>query len=251
MKIAFKGFNENLQCKGEQFEVGKTYAKPQTDNKPRLCSSEGFHYCNELENVYSYYNLDGKNRFCKIEVVGSFNEDTEKGITTSFRIIEEIPKKELLSGKIEKNIDLDTVKLLQTKYPLLHIGGSIGLYLHGVRLDRWAFKESDFDFITPYYFVIEPDDNLGIVHIDSKPSANDFDETMILNGRQLDLRVDPKQRYEIIEHNGFKYKVSLFETIMEAKMRYSMNGQNKHRDDIREMCGVVKKVVPVENSIKF
>lgn len=59
---------------------------------------------------------------------------------------------------------------------------------------------------------------------------------------KVDYRIDPKQRYEIIEYDGFKFKVSNLLTILEAKMRYAMlpNGK-KHKSDLEEMVIKVPK----------
>ena len=53
MKIGYKGLNKDMMPSlGHdnkiQYVVGETYTKPEKDN-PRLCSSDGYHYCNELK----------------------------------------------------------------------------------------------------------------------------------------------------------------------------------------------------------
>lgn len=237
---AFKGFDKNLKCKDQQFVIGEVVSKAFKEN-PRLCSNEGFHYCSKLEDVYQFYSRGSGHRFCEIEVLGGFTEDDQKGITTSLKVVREITM-EIYEKQMEENMMLDEVKKLQVQYPLIHVGGSIGLYLHGVRLRRWVSGPADIDIVAPYFVLFQSFKNGGdeeeIEYIDGKKSANDFDETFIFNSTKVDCRIDPKQRYEVIEYKGFKYKVSKFETIMEAKMRYAVKGNDKHRDDIREMCGV-------------
>ena len=65
---------------------------------------------------------------------------------------------------------------------------------------------------------------------------------LLIGNTKVDLRIDPKQRYEIIEHDGFKFKVSNLLTILEAKMRYALlpNG-GKHKKDLLEMIIRVPK----------
>lgn len=249
---AYKGFDRNLKCKDQQFVVGETVSKPDKDN-PRLCSTDGFHYCDKLENVYEHYSRSGGNRFCEIEVLGKFTEDGTKGITTSLKVLREIPRSEILKKQIEENMKLEDVKKLQTQYPLIHVGGSIGLYLHGVRLERWEDCAVDIDIIAPYFVLFDSFGDENVEYMDCKKSGNDFDEVFIFNSTKVDCRIDPKQRYEIIEYNGFKYKVSKFETILAAKVKYAANGQDKHKEDIREMCGVGKnKVVnPILGDLPF
>lgn len=47
----FKGFDENLQCRDFQYEVGKTYEE---DVVPKCCD-KGFHFCEYPLDVFSYY----------------------------------------------------------------------------------------------------------------------------------------------------------------------------------------------------
>lgn len=273
MKIGYKGLSENMTATQgvtwgkpkEVYEIGQIYSK-ENKEKPRLCTSDGYHYCNELEDVFNHYSRNGKNRFFKIEVLGNYTDDNDyesKSITTSFRIIEELgeeffkewdskadERKEIRDlRRIEKNLKLDAVKMIQTKYPTFHVGGSIGLFLHGIRLERWVKSpSSDIDMVAPYFILPEfesedevDDDEefMDVDYKDAKASGNDFNETLLIHGNfgtvKMDYKIDPHQRYEIIEYKGFKYKVSPLLTIMDAKMKYAMNGQTKHAKDIKEM----------------
>lgn len=272
MKIGYKGLNPEMKStlgwgkNSETYELGQIYSKENKKN-PVLCSSDGYHYCNELEDVFSHYPRNGKNRFFKIEVLGNFTDDRDyekKSITTSFRLLEELDEnffKEWDAKADErkairderrmiKNLKLSAVKAIQTKYPTFHVGGSIGLFLHGIRLKRWTNKaSSDIDMVAPYYILPEfndenekvddDDDELFCEYLDAKASGNDFDETFTISGEfgtvKVDYRIDPAQRYEIVEFQGFKYKVSPLLTIVNAKMKYAMEGQKKHAEDLKEM----------------
>ncbi len=256
MKIGYKGFDKNLKCRDEQFELGKVYTKPEKD-RPRTCSSDGYHYCNNLKDVFNHYSKDSGNRFFEIEILGNFSDSGEKSVTTSFKILKEITEL-VYEEDLEDNMKLESVKQLQTQYPLVHVGGSIGLFLHGIRLKRFYRNESDIDLVSPYFILFEDFGDNQIDYINGKKSSNDFDDNFIFNDVKVDCRIDPKQRYEIIEYKGFKYKVSQFEVIMAAKVKYAGFGQKKHKDDIREMCKVnapqpKQRPVPVfdSNSIPF
>ena len=68
--IAYKGMDENMRCRGKQYEVGKTYTEDKAD-----CCHAGMHACvNPLE-VFRYYRLDGKNRFFEVECSGDVSKD--------------------------------------------------------------------------------------------------------------------------------------------------------------------------------
>lgn len=57
----------------------------------------------------------------------------------------------------------------------------------------------------------------------------------IVDGQKMDVRVRPEQKYEVATYNGFEYKVCDIFTILEAKMRYAMGGDKKHREDIHKL----------------
>src|SRR3990167_583731 len=74
MKItAIKGFDANLQCRGFQFEVGKTYIH---EGKVEACKS-GFHAVGGHPlSVFNYYAPAGS-RFCVVEIDGVQSRDGE------------------------------------------------------------------------------------------------------------------------------------------------------------------------------
>lgn len=242
MKIGYKGFDSDLtsgivRATKQQFVIGETYTKPSKEN-PMVCSSDGFHYCNDLNTVFTHYPLEKGNRYCEVEILGDFTDSSDKSITTSLKIIRELGKEEIYKHIYHENLNIQVLKDIQTKYPYFHVGGSVGLFLHGVRLSRWLKStRSDIDLIAPFFIL--PEGKIGdedVEYINGKPSANDFDESFIVGGTKVDYRVDPKQRYEVIDYDGFKYKVSPLMTILEAKMKYALlpNGE-KHKKDFFEM----------------
>lgn len=251
IKKGFKGFDKDLKCSGlggsekTQYEIGKVYYKDNKEN-PKLCSTDGYHYCNTLKQVFKHYPNSNGNRFCEIEILGHHTDSPEKSITTCFRIVREITPEELATlrkkeeeEEIDANFNLEEIRFLQQQNPYCHVGGSTALYLRGVRLKRFSKGGTkDIDLTCPFFFQWSKTDDFDIDYKGAKASGNDFDETFILNSVKVDVRIDNRQKYDIVEHNGFKYKISTVETILEAKLRYALNGQSKHKEDIYEMIGL-------------
>ena len=65
---AYKAFDKNLQCRGFQYEVGKTYETDEAD----ICST-GFHACEMPLDVMQYYN----DRFCEVELDANDQTDSD------------------------------------------------------------------------------------------------------------------------------------------------------------------------------
>ena len=92
MVKGFKGFNEDLTCRGFQYEIGKTY---KYNGEVELCSS-GFHFCRKLKDVHQFYNLK-TSRICEIEAAGKIDDDGVKSVCSRMRIVREVSREEILS----------------------------------------------------------------------------------------------------------------------------------------------------------
>ena len=66
---AYKGFNEDMTCRGFQFEEGKTY---EHEGEVKLCES-GFHACEDPLNIFEYYD-PANSEFHEVELDGVSNE---------------------------------------------------------------------------------------------------------------------------------------------------------------------------------
>ena len=80
--IAYKGFDENLCCRGFQYEIGKEYVQ---EGEIECCES-GFHACTNPFDVLDYYKADGKNRYCEVEQSGTIKTDNRDSKQASSKI---------------------------------------------------------------------------------------------------------------------------------------------------------------------
>ena len=71
--IAYKGMDENMTCRGKQYEVGKTY----TEEHAKCCNA-GMHACENPLDVLHYYRPDGKTRFFEVECGGEIDREDGK-----------------------------------------------------------------------------------------------------------------------------------------------------------------------------
>lgn len=182
IKIGYKGFYKDMSCNtGTQrhlYELGVVYEKPEKQ-KPIPCSADGFHYCNKLNDVFNYYQLENDSRYCEVEILGNHADDGDKSITTKIKVIREIPADEIEKYVYESNINLVTIRKIQLYNPFLHLGGSAALYLYGIKLDRIKYNNgcpSDIDMISPFYHYLQGDNGDIVEQSNSKNSGNDFDE---------------------------------------------------------------------------
>ena len=82
----YKGMDANMQCRGMQFEVGKTY---HVDGDIKVCEN-GLHFCEQLIKVFDFYERNDSNRFFEIEASGTIKTDLTKSAASDMRIIREL-----------------------------------------------------------------------------------------------------------------------------------------------------------------
>ena len=106
---AYKGFNQSLQCRGFQFEVGKTY---EHEGEVKACAS-GFHSCEYPLDVFNYYYPAGS-RFAVVKASGklSRHEGDSKVASATLTVEAEIGLPVLVAravdwvmGKLDKSIE--------------------------------------------------------------------------------------------------------------------------------------------------
>ena len=70
--IAYKAMDKNMQCRGKQYEVGKTYHEDKED-----CCHAGMHACENPLDVLHYYPLKDGPRFFEVECGGNVDKSEE------------------------------------------------------------------------------------------------------------------------------------------------------------------------------
>lgn len=85
--IAYKAMDKNMQCRGKQYEVGKTYHEDKAD-----CCHAGMHACENPLDVLHYYPLKDSPRFFEVECGGSVDksEDDSKLACTELTVKGEV-----------------------------------------------------------------------------------------------------------------------------------------------------------------
>lgn len=95
--IAYKGFDENMCCRGYQFEVGKTYK----EDEAKLCKS-GFHACEHPLDTFGYY-PPSTSRYAAVDLsdVTSETSNDTKRVAKEIHIKSEIGIKGIIEAAIK------------------------------------------------------------------------------------------------------------------------------------------------------
>ncbi|MGX7196757.1 DUF7666 domain-containing protein [Enterococcus olivae] len=88
----YKVFDENWQCRGFQYEVGKTFTHGE---QIEPCVS-GFHFCPKVSDCFSYYSFDPRNKIAEVIAHGEVKGDDDKLVTDVIEIIREVSWEEML-----------------------------------------------------------------------------------------------------------------------------------------------------------
>ena len=96
--IGYKGFDKNLQCRGFQYEVGKTF---EHEGDVSCCNS-GFHFCENPFDVFGYY-PPSDSRYCSVEGSGKSDKDNgdSKVSVSKLHISAEIGLKGIIDAGIK------------------------------------------------------------------------------------------------------------------------------------------------------
>ncbi len=90
----YKAFNNDLTCRGMQYEIGKEYV---FDGEP-IPRRQGFHFCETIADCYEFYPMSDDTRICEVEATGEIAEDGVKRVTNVIKILAEITCDNLRKG---------------------------------------------------------------------------------------------------------------------------------------------------------
>ena len=109
--ISYKGFNENMQCRGFQYEVGKEY---EMDGDIKCCN-RGFHACKSPMEVWDYYDMLNS-RYAEVEQSGKIDEEgnSTKVCSSHIKINAELKLADIIKVGVEWLKDITSPSKFKT-----------------------------------------------------------------------------------------------------------------------------------------
>ena len=82
----YKGTDKDMKCRGFPFEIGKKYT---IEGKIEICK-RGFHFCENLYDVFGYYERNNENRFFEVEAEEPCETNGNKTVTAAIKLVREL-----------------------------------------------------------------------------------------------------------------------------------------------------------------
>jgi hypothetical protein len=148
-------------------------------------------------------------------------------------------------GQAQTPLDkrLEIYKSIESVHPGCLIGGSIGLFLHGIDLGR-TFVDSDIDICSFKPNGKEFKDLQKKYSETGLASSTDMDEVTykseiaedgIEKRIKIEYKYDRTQDFKLIEYKGVTYRVTLPEIILGWKVLFACRGSKKNRADLDKL----------------
>lgn len=118
----YKGFDQNLRCRGFQYKVGET---AEEDLFPH-CGSMGLHFCDDPRKVFIYYTPANLSRFAEVDAIGTIDSNWEDGLHCTSEL------------KVKKEIKLEDFYRLLCKNKGIHV-----LNKTAISDERFSITEHD------------------------------------------------------------------------------------------------------------
>ena len=98
---SYKGFDDDLKCRGFQYEIGKEYEEPDA-----VACEKGFHACEDPIETFGHY-PPATSRYCEVEQGGKISRDSDdsKVASSKIKIGAEIGIKGIIEAGVKLRIE--------------------------------------------------------------------------------------------------------------------------------------------------
>ena len=145
-------------------------------------------------------------------------------------------------GQAQDPLDkrLEIYKAIESVHPGCHIGGSIGLFLHGIDLGR-TFVDSDIDIFSfkpngkEFKDLQKKYSETGLASstdMDEVTYRSEIEENGVEKRIKIEYKYDRTQNFKVVEYKGVTYRVTLPEIILGWKVLFACRGSKKNREDL-------------------
>lgn len=148
-------------------------------------------------------------------------------------------------GQAQTPLDkrLEIYKAIESVHPGCHIGGSIGLFLHGIDLGR-TFVDSDIDICSfkpngkEFKDLQKRYSEIGLASstdMDEVTYRSEIEENGVEKKIKIEYKYDKTQNFKVVEYKGVTYRVTLPQMILGWKVLFACRGSKKHRSDLDKL----------------
>jgi hypothetical protein len=136
---------------------------------------------------------------------------------------------------------MNVLNQIKFQEPSIAVGGSVGLYLQGINLER-DWDTVDLDLTCPYV-------PQGLAEHLTETKGNDSADmqlSYLINGIKVQVQVTEEREIIGIIHLGLPYYVHTVPYILKWKHHYADKGVQKHIDDLDK----IRKLLYLEQIVK-
>ena len=147
----------------------------------------------------------------------------------------------LAQGPLDKRLEI--YKKIEEAHPGCHLGGSIGLFLHGIDLGR-TFADSDIDICSfkphgkEFKDIQKKYSEIGLASatdMDEVSYRSEIEENGVEKRIKIEYKYDRTQNFKVVEYKGVTYRVTLPQMILGWKVLFACRGSKKHRADLDKL----------------
>lgn len=147
----------------------------------------------------------------------------------------------LAQSPLDKRLEI--YKKIEEAHPGCHLGGSIGLFLHGIDLGR-TFVDSDIDICSfkpngkEFKDLQKRYSEIGLASatdMDEVSYRSEVEEDGVEKRIKIEYKYDRTQNFKVVEYKGVTYRVTLPNIILGWKVLFACRGSKKHRADLDKL----------------